>query len=382
MRKEQTKFKNGLNIPLEPIAGTRDFLPQSMGKREWLFDKFKLASKLHGFAQYDTPILEADVLYKRKGGEEILSQMYNFTDKSGNQVALRPEGTPSLTRLIMKNGRTMKMPIKWFSIPQCWRYETITKGRKREHYQWNCDIWGVPSATAEVELISCLVSFFKSVGLTDSDVRIKFSSRNVLRSALPEGANFEEECVLADKSGARELAGMPMDESLRPFVELCEQYGISSWLEFNPTIVRGLSYYTGLVFEAFSPKHNRAICGGGRYDNITKIYGGKTSIPACGFGMGDCVIMDLIDIPCQTISPKYLVIPFSEDYRERAIMVLNALRGKGESVDIYMKKFKKLPYGYADFHNIENVVLVAPSEWPNVKVKDMKTGTEKIINPF
>ena len=166
------------------VRGTRDFYPEDMRIRNWLFDNFTDAALLHGFDEYDAPVLEHEELYTRKQGEEITQQLYNFEDKGDRKVALRPEMTPSLARMVMARAGGLPMPIKWFSIPQCWRYERTQRGRGREHYQWNVDIWGTNEISADAELISILVTFFEGVGLTAKDLVIKISSRKVLEEVL------------------------------------------------------------------------------------------------------------------------------------------------------------------------------------------------------
>ena len=164
------------------VRGTRDFYPEDMRIRNWLFDNFRSAARSHGFEEYDSPVLEHEELYTRKQGEEITQQLYNFEDKGGRRVALRPEMTPSLARMVMARAGAMPTPIKWFSIPQCWRYERTQRGRGREHYQWNVDIWGSDAVQADAELLSVLVSFFEGVGLNADDLVISISSRSCYRT--------------------------------------------------------------------------------------------------------------------------------------------------------------------------------------------------------
>ena len=185
------------------VRGTRDFYPEDMRLRNWLFDNFAYASLLHGFEEYDSPILEHEELYTRKQGEDIVKQLYNFEDKGSRKVSLRPEMTPSLARMVMSRAGVLPMPIKWFSIPQCWRYERTQKGRGREHYQWNVDVWGTNEISADAELFSVLVTFFESVGLTENEIVIRVSSRKVLEEVLGslgiEGDSFAQTCVIVDK---------------------------------------------------------------------------------------------------------------------------------------------------------------------------------------
>ena len=185
------------------VRGTRDFYPEDMRLRNWLFDNFIAASLLHGFEEYDAPVLEQEELYTRKQGEDITQQLYNFQDKGDRKVALRPEMTPSLARMVMARAGALPLPIKWFSIPQCWRYERTQRGRGREHYQWNVDIWGTTEISADAELISVIVTFFEEMGLTSDDIVIRISSRKVLEEVLGslgvEGDLFTKTCVIVDK---------------------------------------------------------------------------------------------------------------------------------------------------------------------------------------
>jgi len=211
-------------IDLDPPSGTRDFFPKEMRQQRWLFNKFRETAALYNFEEYDAPVLENEALYKRKGGEEITQQMYNFVDKEGANVTLRPEMTPSLARMVlnlMREGTgeiASVLPLKWFSVPQCWRFETTQRGRKREHYQWNMDVVGVTSIMAEVEVLSAIVTFFESVGITSNDVGIKVNSRKVLGAVLASagvvGDKFTETCIVIDKLdkiGAQEVIKQLME---------------------------------------------------------------------------------------------------------------------------------------------------------------------------
>lgn len=179
------------SLELNPPRGTRDFYPEEMRLRSWLFEAWRESAGLHGFEEYDAPVLESVELYERKAGEDVSVQLYNFEDKGGRRVTLRPEMTPSLARMVLGRRNALATPLKWFSIPQCWRYERTTRGRRREHYQWNMDIWGVEDTRAEAELLAAAVGFMKSVGLTSQDVGIKVSTRKVhalLRTQPDRGA--------------------------------------------------------------------------------------------------------------------------------------------------------------------------------------------------
>ena len=199
-KKQKQKQKK---LETNPPKGTRDFYPEDMRQRTWLFDQWREVAKTYGFSEYDAPVLEAESLYTRKAGEEVTEQLYNFVDKGDRNVALRPEMTPSLARMVMAKKGGIGLPFKWFSIPQCWRYERMTRGRRREHYQWNMDIWGVEGVETEAELLAAMVDFFERVGLTSEDVGIKVNSRMVIGEVLSELGipedKFAATCVLVDK---------------------------------------------------------------------------------------------------------------------------------------------------------------------------------------
>jgi histidyl-tRNA synthetase len=416
-------------IETEPVIGTRDFPPPEMRLRNWLFGHFREVARLFAFQEYDAPILEPVELYRRKAGdaaEDITKQMYTFVDKDDYEVTLRPEMTPSLARLIIKQGGKMLLPIRWFSIPQCWRFENTTRGRKREHYQWNMDIVGVSTVTAEAEILAAIVTFFERVGLTSKDVVIKVNSRKVLQSVLePLGVTkelFAPVCIIVDKLDKlskeeveRELTNLKLEKSvidkinqtltlkdlealekilgpeaeavkeLRELFKLAKGYGYEDWLQFDASIVRGLAYYTGIVFEgkARPPIELRAICGGGRYDKLLSLYGGK-DVPAVGFGFGDCVIMELLNEKnlCPHLEPSIddVVVPFDETMREFACAVAAKLRKKGHAVDVQLIPKKKLAwcYEYADRVGAQRVVLIAPDEWSKglVRVKFLRETDE------
>ena len=411
-------------IMAQGVRGTRDFYPEDMRLRNWLFDNFDDAALLHGFQEYDAPVLESEELYTRKQGEEITQQLYNFKDKGDRKVALRPEMTPSLARMVMSRAGVLPMPIKWYSIPQCWRYERTQRGRGREHYQWNVDIWGTDEISADAELISVLVTFFRSVGLTEEDLVIKMSSRKVLEEVLGslglEGDIFAKTCIIVDKMDklpadvvSEQLGDLGLEKSaiqtiqstlvikdmnsleetlgkesaavteLTSLFSALEAYGISGWIEFDASIVRGLAYYTGPVFEAHDRAGElRAICGGGRYDKLLSTLGGK-DLPATGFGFGDMVIMELLAekglVPELIGGVDDVVISLSPELRNAAMSVATSLRNTGKSVDLVLEdKRLKWAFKHAERSGAQRLVMVMPDEWKEgkVKIKDLESGEE------
>ena len=412
---------------LSPPRGTRDFYPDDFRLRDWLFTHFREASRAFAFEEYDSPVVESEELYVRKAGEQIVDELYAFEDKGGRRLALRPEMTPSIARLVLARAGSLALPLKWFSIPQCWRYERIQRGRRREHFQWNVDIFGIPDVAAEAELLCLLTTLFSRLGLTAEDVEIRLSSRKIIEAVLdaasvPEG-RFSEVCVLVDKldklpaAAVREdLEGLGLDASvvdtllelttvdslegaaeligeesggigdLRRLLALAAGYGIADWVRFDAGLVRGLAYYTGVVFEVFDRASElRAICGGGRYDRLLSTFGGR-DIPACGFGFGDAVIVELLSekglLPELPRRFDDVVFPFSAELRPAAMEVADRLRRAGRSVDLVLEERRmKWAFRHADSCGASRLVLVAPDEWERglVKVRDLETGEEREV---
>ena len=409
------------------VRGTRDFYPEDMRIRNWLFDNFRAAARSHGFEEYDSPVLEHEELYTRKQGEEITQQLYNFEDKGGRRVALRPEMTPSLARMVMASAGAMPPPIKWFSIPQCWRYERTQRGRGREHYQWNVDIWGSDAVQADAELLSVLVSFFQRVGLNADDLAISISSRKVLEEVLGSlgisGDAFAATCIIVDKMDKlpaevieQQLSEQGLDSSaisviqstlglsdldslaaalgegsgavaeLATLFDLIDFYGIADWVTFDASVVRGLAYYTGPVFEAHDRGGKlRAICGGGRYDRLLSSLGGN-DMPATGFGFGDMVIMELLNenglVPDLPSGNQDIVIAINEDLRSAAMSVATKLRASGRSVDLVLEdKRMKWAFRHAERTGAQRLVMVMPDEWAagNVRIKELESGKESDV---
>jgi histidyl-tRNA synthetase len=413
-----------------PPRGMRDFYPEDVRLRNWLFGLWTEVSESFGFEEYDGPVVESEELFIRKSGEEIVGQLYNFADKGGRRLALRPEMTPTLARMIIAKGSSLPRPIKWFSIPQCFRYERMSRGRKREHYQWNLDVVGVDEPTAEAEVIAAAAEFLRRVGLGKEDFRVFLSNRRLLAELLRSrglpAEKFAEVCIVIDKKGKvteEALKGMmsqiglsttmahsvfevlqlknleeaeemlkgagaslePLDET-KGVLEYLSYYGLEEFCRFDISIVRGLQYYTGPVFEFFDvDREFRAICGGGRYDNLLESYGGG-QVTAVGLGFGDVVISELLAekrlLPDFQKTIDYVVIPFSHEEREAATKVSQSLRQKGSTVSLILgtKKLRKA-LAEADKAGAEKVVIVAPDELAQGKVivRNMRTGEEQAV---
>jgi histidyl-tRNA synthetase len=409
-RRDRRSVFDRLNFmtDLQPVRGTRDFYPPEMRLRQWLFEIWRKTALQFGFEEYDACVVEHEELYVRKAGDEITGQLYNFEDKGGRRLSLRPEMTPTLARMILQRRQALSFPLKWFSIPQCFRYERMTRGRKREHFQWNLDVVGQPSAVAEVEVISALITSLQAMGLRPEHVRLHVNDRRLLGAALdhlgvpadrhlpvmvvmdkrdkitPEHleAMLAEQGLDADQVGRlnailgmrdleeveRALGGdVPAAKELRGLLELLARVGFEGWAGFDIAVVRGLSYYTGTVFELRDRGAQlRAICGGGRYDSLLSAFGGE-SIPAIGFGFGDVVILELLSdlglLPKLTQAIDCTLIPFSEAEIPLALELGQKLRSKGLTVDadFGLRKLKRA-LQRADEIGARQAILLMPDE--------------------
>lgn len=351
---------------MERLPGFRDFYPEplphptvwSAEARQYIFDHWRRTARRYGFHEYDGPPLEPLELYTVKSGDEIVGQLYNFVDKGERSVALRPEMTPTLARLVATHERNYRKPIKWFAIPQLFRYERQQKGRLREHFQFNADIVGETDAAAEAELIALLIDTLRSFGLTAEDFVLRLSSRQAWQQF------FTARCSEQDKAGEfyqiidkleREAPseteaklsalGFRMQEvtefiaraeptpDLQAVAHNLQARGLGDFVKIDYNVIRGLAYYTGVVFEAFDRKGEfRAIAGGGRYDNLVKlISGGKTDLPALGFGMGDVVLLELLKkrklLPLFQGGTDVFVLVEEEKLREHSLRLIQELRG-------------------------------------------------------
>lgn len=420
--------KNSIQAP----RGTRDFYPEDMRLRSWLFGHFRETASRFGFEEVDAPILEHAELFTRKAGEEIVDQLYHF-EMHGRHLALRPEMTPSVARLVMARAGALKMPLRWFTVTQNWRYERMTRGRLREHVQWNMDIWGEEGVSAEAELIAALLTLCHALGLPRGAVKVRINSRALLEESLRQGVlaerpeAFEPLCVIIDKLdkigpeavtgllcdadgpvglaedeaaqvlamlAARSLeeaaaaggAGSAALEDLKRLFALLEAYGLGEEIVFDASVVRGLAYYTGIVFEAFDARAElRAICGGGRYDRLSETLGGK-AIPAVGFGFGDVVIIELLrDLDLLPELPRQLddvVFAFSDDERPAAIRLASQLRNEGRRVELVLGRMKpKRVFADADAHGAERVFVIGPDDVARgtASMKELASGEQRDV---
>jgi len=400
---------------MQSLPGFRDFLPGDCARRNYIFSRWREVSRRCGFVEWEGPPLEPTELYKKKSGAEIVEQLFNFTDKGEREVALRPELTPTLARVVAAHEREFKKPLKWFSIGQFFRYEKQQRGRLREHFQLNCDIIGEKDPGADVELIALCIDVLRAFGLTEKDFVVRISDRefwtDFFRDNSVPAERWGDLLQVIDKS-AREprektaeklgdvadlvfatLKGGGKSAKLERLVAGLRVRGLGDFVEIDVAIVRGLAYYTGIVFEAFDRAGKfRAIAGGGRYDNlIAQLSDGALSLPALGFAMGDVVLGELInDIPgareamhdaiANGSKIDIYVVVAKEERRANALAQIQELRGRGYRVDYPLTPAKVARQFQAAEELGARIALLYGDEWPQVKVKDMTTGEQTLIS--
>jgi len=405
---------------LQPLKGFRDFYPEQMRFRNFLFGKMKETSRLFGYEEYEGPVLESLDLYTAKSGEELVkNQTFILKDRGGRKLALRPELTPTMARMVAAQRQKLTLPLRWFSLGPRWRYEQPQKGRFREFWQWDVDLIGIDSSEADAEVISLACELFKSVGLSSKEVVIKINNRRFLenklvfveipRKKIPEvfraidkkekmtqdgWEKYLKEIGLNDLQ-IRDLGEILKDkdfanesEELTELFSTLNDLGVSKYIEFDPMVVRGLDYYTGTVFEAKDRRGEfRTILGGGRYDNLLEIIGGQ-KIPGVGFAAGDAVLEEILKkfkkipklTPCST---KVLVTVFDESFYRNSLKITSQLRAKNIPTEIYLDSQAKLDkqLKYADKKGIKYVVILGPEEEKSgtVTVKNMEKGSQETI---
>ncbi|MGI8819720.1 MAG: histidine--tRNA ligase [Chthoniobacterales bacterium] len=399
---------------MQALPGFRDFLPADCALRNHIFATWRKVSRRYGFVEYDGPVLEDVELFKKKSGEEITKQLYDFTDKGGRHIALRPEMTPTLARIAAAHHRDFRKPMKWFCIPQMFRYERPQRGRLREHYQYNCDIVGEASLAAEVELIAICIDLLRSFGFTAADVVVRISDRqfwvDFLRAQNVPEERWQATLEIIDKSEREPRAktaerlgdlaapvleifdGGGKSEKLEQLLAGLAQRGLAEFAQVDLRIVRGLAYYTGVVFEAFDRSGKlRAIAGGGRYDNLVQqLSDGAVSLPALGFAMGDVVLGELLrentaaraqmeqSVARDQKLDVYVVIA-KEERRAEALRQVQALRDRNFRVDYPLAPAKV----GKQFQTAEQLGATAAvlfgDEWPQVKLKTLGTRAEQLL---
>ena len=414
-------------ISFEPPRGMRDFYPEDMVWRNRVFDAFRAAGEAAGFEPYDACVVESYELLARKAGEEVGEQIYHFRDQSDRHIALRAEMTPTLARMVAQRQGSLAFPIKWTTIAQCFRYERMTKGRKREHYQWNCDIVGEESVLAEVEVLGAACDALRRMGLSNADFRVHVSNRALLSEllaasgipadlhaqvflALDKRGKMPDEEIAAmlrdggvDEAGVKATfaimdlktldeaeklagAGSPAVAQLRELFRLAEIAGFAECLMFDISVIRGLSYYTGIVFECFDTQREfRAIFGGGRYDNLLTTIGGDPAT-AVGLGFGDVVVTELLKarLGADAPAPKkgvYVGWMFPEQ-RDAALKLAAKLRAQGECVNLALRKAKpKQFFSRAGASSCAKAVFLGPDDVAagRAKMKDLATREETAL---
>jgi len=400
---------------MQALPGFRDFLPEDCARRNYTFARWREVARRYGFVEWEGPPLEPTELYKKKSGAEIVEQLFNFIDKGEREVALRPELTPTLARVVAAHEREFKKPLKWFSIGQFFRYEKQQRGRLREHFQLNCDIIGENDLAADIELVALCIDILRAFGFTEKDFVVRISDRefwtDFFRDKNVPAERWEVLLQTIDKSAreSREKTAEKLGELADPIFAMLKSGGKSARLEqvvdglrargltdfvaIDVGIVRGLAYYTGIVFEAFDRAGKfRAIAGGGRYDNlISQLSDGTASMPALGFAMGDVVLGELIDeVPTARESMQttiaddrkidvYIVIA-KEQRRADALAQMQQLRDRGYRIDYPLTPTKVGRQFQAAEDLGARVALLYGDEWPQVKLKNMETGEQTLIS--
>ena len=414
------------------LPGFRDFPPEDLALRSHIQDAWRRVSRRYGFSEYDGPPLEPLDLYVEKSGEEIVGQIYNFVDKGDRAVALRPEMTPSLARILGDRSRGMSKPIRWFTMPQLFRYERQQRGRLREHFQWNVDIVGEADVGADAEVLAVAIDGLRALGLNYDDFGARVSDRRLLRALLgvigveeeklaagfavidkiermtedKAAESFRDEVGLDDAQIEKIRALLDMhdideiereyggDETvetalapLRECIDLVTAMGLGAFVQIDLHIVRGLAYYTGIVFELFDRERElRAICGGGRYDRLLELVGGEP-LPAVGFGMGDVVLGELLAdrrlVPEYRRNVEYFVVPVTPEQRGEGLRIAHRLRERGHSVSYALRDMgvgKQMKA--ASREGAATVLVVGPDELERgcVVARNMETGAEREIS--
>jgi histidyl-tRNA synthetase len=419
---------------MRPLNGFRDFYPPALAERAHIFATWRKVAVRYGFVEYDGPPLEPLELYTKKSGAEIVDQLYNFVDKGGRDITLRPEMTPTVARMVAAQANALRKPVRWFSIPQLFRYERPGRGRLREHFQLNADIFGDGGPMADAELLALVVDMLREFGLTSADVRVRVSDRRLLDASLrllghpddripaiyavldkfdrqPKTVSAEKLmtagctereveallAIVAEPSGGfiehllhympdRILQGdvadrfMALQETLR-MASLLLGETAHAWIQLDLTIVRGLAYYTGLVFEVFDNKGElRAICGGGRYDGLMNALGG-VDMPAAGFGWGDVVLGELLRdrglLPSTPLAPEFWVLASDEQDFHLVQRIAGELRRVGRRVEYALRPQQMSKQLKAAVSAGASKALILDSSSPaNATLRDLSNGDE------
>jgi histidyl-tRNA synthetase len=400
---------------MQALPGFRDFLPDDCAVRNQIFSRWREVAWRYSFIEWDGPVLEPTELYKKKSGAEIVDQLFNFTDKGEREVAMRPELTPSLARVVAAHEREFKKPLKWFSIGQFFRYEKQQRGRLREHFQLNCDIIGEASPSADIELVALCIDVLRAFGFTEKDFVVRISDRDFWTDFLREKNispdRWDDLLQTIDKSAreSREKTAEKLGKLAEPIFSILKgggksrkldelvgglrERGLGAYVAIDVGIVRGLAYYTGIVFEAFDRAGKfRAIAGGGRYDNlIAQLSDGAVSMSALGFAMGDVVLGELINDTAHARQKLenaiandrkidiYVVIA-KEQRRGDALAQIQQLRDRGHRVDYPLANEKVGKQFQIAEQRGARVAVLFGDEWPQVKVKTLASREELLVD--
>jgi histidyl-tRNA synthetase len=419
-------------MKIPPVKGTRDFYPSEMARRNWIVDGWKRVSVRNGFEEYDGPIFEYLKMFQVKSGDEIVEQLFSLQDRGGRDLAIRPEITPTLARMVNQQINALPRPIKWFSVPRLCRAERPQKGRLREFFQWNIDIIGVDSPEVDAEIIFTALDYLRMAGLTSADIRARISSRKLLAAVLGAigipSQDFDALYALLDKKArlpaetfdallAEQVPDSRQAKTINDFMALesleqvedvigadeavqhaltnlkvvfaaLDLMGVSDYCVFDPGIVRGLAYYTGVVFEIHDIVGQlRAICGGGRYDNLLRDFGGP-AIPATGMGMGDCVLeillheKGLLDSQVPRRHLEYFVAFADQVFGKAMYEIAAQIRSRGHSAGFSYKRgglSKQLKEAAAQKARTCIIIGAEYDEKRELIVKDMASGEQTLV---
>lgn len=422
--------ENKKQLSTEPYRGTRDFYPQDMAVEKFIFQKMREVVEKYGYVEYGAPLLESLDLYRAKTGEEIVSeQLYSFTDKGEREVAIRPEMTPSVARMIARKRKELSFPLRWYSLPNLYRYERPQRGRLREHVQLNVDLFGVEGAEADAEVIAVAYNIMKALGMKDGDFEVRVNDKrltsSIIQSAITRSESDEKESEITqqvmkvmdkkNKVSDAELRGMMQKVVGEGADALCGDLdgyaqgtktlvGVAegSWIKelqdrlstrgvatvYDPWLTRGFDYYTSTVFEVFdiNPQNNRSLFGGGRYDDLLDIFG-EEKVPAVGFGMGNVTIRDTLEtyglLPEARSSTDLYMCVLEESARVYANEFAEELRAAGVKVAVDLTSRKAgAQVRSADRDKILFVVCIGgkEAEAGEFRIKNLSSGEEKAVN--
>ncbi len=413
-------------MKIQPVKGTRDFYPEQKRILNYIFDKWIKVSENYGYEDFDGPLLEPAMLWQMKSGSDIPEQVYSFPDKNKKMLAIRPELTPTLARMVAQKSAELTKPIKWYSVSRCCRYEAPQAGRLREFFQLNVDCLGSESLLADAEVIATAIAIMQELGCTSNDFYIRLCNRKLIQALLEEFGikNFQDVMRTIDKKEKMNDAefkqalkqlklndkqiknifnlikwddlkkidlknlsatGKKGYEELNEVIKYLKEMGLSKFIQIDFSIMRGFDYYTSTVFEVFDKKQKyRALAGGGRYDNLVKDFGGREKVPGVGYGMGD-VVMELFlksigKLPKLSREIDYFVVFMKPDLINGFLKYVYELRKKySVDMDLMERNFNK-QMNYANKIGAKKVIIVAPKEWKQNKIiiKDMKTGKQEI----